>query len=158
MPISAGSGITSVTKNAGKLSTKGIELLVNVIPIKTEQFSWELGANYTQFKSIVDELAPGVANIFLGGFTTPNIRLVAGDEYGQIYGTAYQRDAGGNLLINPTTGLPLATLDVKKIGNPNPKFTMGITNNFTYKNFSLYALLDIREGGDQYSRNLADLP
>ncbi|WP_395077625.1 SusC/RagA family TonB-linked outer membrane protein [Flavobacterium sp.] len=157
VPISAGSGITSVTKNAGKLSTKGIELLVNVIPIKTEQFSWELGANYTQFKSIVDELAPGVANIFLGGFTTPNIRLVAGDEYGQIYGTAYQRDAGGNLLINPTTGLPLATLDVKKIGNPNPKFTMGITNNFTYKNFSLYALLDIREGGDQYSRNIADV-
>jgi TonB-linked SusC/RagA family outer membrane protein len=157
VPVSATSGVTTVVLNAGKLSTKGVDLLVTGTPIKTKQFSWELGANYTQYKSIVDELSPGVENIFLGGFTTPSIRLVAGDEYGQIYGTAYQRDANGNMLINPATGLPLATANVQKIGNPNPKFTMGITNNFTYKNISLYALLDIREGGDQYSRNIADV-
>jgi TonB-linked SusC/RagA family outer membrane protein len=157
VPVSAGSGVTSVLKNAGKLSTKGFELLVSGTPIKTQQFSWDLGVNYTQFKSMVDELAPGVANIFLGGFSTPNVRLVAGDEYGQIYGSAYQRDTKGNLLINPATGLPLATPGVQKIGNPNPDFTMGITNNFTYKNFSLYVLLDIREGGDQYSRNIGDV-
>jgi hypothetical protein len=35
-------------------------------------------------------MAPGVTNIFLGGFVTPNIRLVAGDEYGQIYGSKYE--------------------------------------------------------------------
>jgi hypothetical protein len=78
-------------------------------------------------------LAPGVTNIFLGGFVTPNIRLVAGDEYGQIYGSKYQRNAAGQMLISPTTGLPLASLGVEKIGNPNPDFTMGITNTFTYK-------------------------
>ena len=105
----------------------------------------------------MEELAPGVTNIFLGGFTTPNIRLVAGDEYGQIYGSKYQRNAAGQKLINPATGLPLQTLDVQKIGNPNPDFTMGITNTFTYKNLSLFVLLDIREGGDQYSRNIADV-
>jgi hypothetical protein len=44
------------------------------------------------------------------------------------------------MLISPTTGLPLASLGVEKIGNPNPDFTMGITNT-TYKNFSLYFLL-----------------
>ena len=157
VPVSAASGVTNVAMNAGRLSTKGVELAFSATPIKTPQFSWTLGANYTQFKSIVEELAPGVENIFLGGFTTPNVRLVAGDEYGQLYGTAYQRDANGNLLINPTTGLPLATANVQKIGNPNPKFTMGITNNFNYKNFSLYVLMDIRKGGDQYSRNIADV-
>jgi hypothetical protein len=35
---------------------------------KTQNFSWNLGANYTQYVSTVDELAPGVTNIFLGGF------------------------------------------------------------------------------------------
>ncbi|WP_264525252.1 SusC/RagA family TonB-linked outer membrane protein [Flavobacterium sp. N502536] len=157
VPVSATSGVSNVFKNAGKLSTKGFELQVNGTPIKTQDFSWELGVNYTQYKSIVKELAPGVTNIFLGGFTTPNIRLVAGDEYGQIYGSKYQRDASGQMLINPATGLPLQTTTVEKIGNPNPDFTMGITNNFTYKNFSLYVLLDIRQGGDQYSRNIADV-
>jgi TonB-linked SusC/RagA family outer membrane protein len=157
VPVSAASGVTNVLQNAGKLSTKGVELAVFGTPFKTDNFSWDVGANYTQFKSIVEELAPGVSNIFLGGFTTPNIRLVAGDEYGQIYGSKYQRDANGRMLINPSTGLPLQTLGVEKIGNPNPKFTMGITNTITYKNFSLFVLLDIREGGDQYSRNIADI-
>ena len=157
VPVSAGSGVTNVLKNAGKLSTKGVEIAVSGTPIKAPNFSWELGANYTQYVSTVEELAPGVTNIFLGGFTTPNIRLVAGDEYGQIYGSKYQRNAAGQMLINPATGLPLQTLDVQKIGNPNPDFTMGITNTFTYKNFSLFVLLDIREGGDQYSRNIADI-
>jgi hypothetical protein len=157
VPVSPASGVTNVLKNAGKLSTKGVELSISGTPIRTENFSWDLGVNYTQFKSMVDELAAGVSNIFLAGFVTPNIRLVAGDEYGQIYGSAYQRNADGKMLINPATGLPLQTTGVEKIGNPNPKFTMGITNNFSYKNFSMYVLLDIREGGDQYSRNIADL-
>ena len=157
VPVSGTSGVTSALQNAGKLSTKGLELLVSGTPIKTANFSWDLGVNYTQFKSMVDELAPGVTNIFLGGFTTPNVRLVAGDEYGQIYGSAYQRNAAGKLLINPSTGLPLATAGIQKIGNPNPKFTMGITNTFAYKNLSLFVLLDIREGGQQYSRNIADV-
>lgn len=157
VPVSAGSGVTNVLQNAGKLSTKGLELAVSGTPIRTSDFSWELGVNYTQFKSMVDELAPGVANIFLGGFTTPNIRLVAGDQYGQIYGSKYQRNAAGQMLINPATGLPLQTAGVEKIGNPNPDFTMGITNTFSYKNFSMFVLLDIRQGGDQYSRNIADV-
>ena len=157
VPVSAASGVTNVLQNAGKLSTKGVEIAVSGTPIKTQDFSWDLGVNYTQFKSMVDELAPGVSNIFLGGFTTPNIRLVAGDQYGQIYGSKYQRDANGKMLINPATGLPLQTTGVEKIGNPNPDFTMGITNTFSYKNFSLFVLLDIRQGGDQYSRNIADV-
>jgi hypothetical protein len=49
------------------------------------------------------------------------ILLVAGDEYGQIYGSKYQRNAAGQMLIGPTTGLPLASLGVEKIG-PNPDF------------------------------------
>jgi TonB-linked SusC/RagA family outer membrane protein len=157
VPVSAASGVTSLLQNAGQLSTKGVELLVAGTPIKTANFSWDLGVNYTQFNSMVDELAPGVTNIFLGGFTTPNVRLVAGDEYGQLYGNAYQRNAAGQLLINPSTGLPLATPNVQKIGNPNPDFTMGITNTVNYKNLSLFVLLDIRQGGDQYSRNIADV-
>lgn len=157
VPVSAASGITSVFKNAGKLSTKGFELLVGGTPLRSKDFSWDISVNFTKYKSTVKELAPGVDNIFLGGFTTPNIRLVAGDEYGQIYGSAYQRNAARQLLISPTTGLPLATADVVKIGNPNPDYTAGINNTINYKSLSLSLLIDIRKGGDQYSRNIADV-
>jgi TonB-linked SusC/RagA family outer membrane protein len=157
VPYSAASGITSVFQNAGELKTDGNEISLGLVPLKTMSgFVWSIHANYTQFKTIVETLAPGVANIFLGGFTTPNIRLVAGDEYGQIYGTKYRRDAQGRLLLT-AGGLPLATTSVEKIGNPNPKFTLGINNSLSYKGFDLTVLLDIRKGGDMYSRNLADL-
>ena len=157
VPVPATSGITSAVQNVGKSSNKGIELGVILIPIRSKDFSWTINANYTKYKTIVKELAPGVANIFLGGFTTPNIRLVAGDEYGQIYGNAYQRDSASGKILVGANGLPLITPGVQKIGNPNPKWLMGITNTFTYKEFNLSVLFDIKHGGDQYSRNIADL-
>jgi TonB-linked SusC/RagA family outer membrane protein len=157
VPNSATAGITSVTQNAGNITTRGVELGVNIIPVKAKEFSWTVDVNYTQFKSVVGKLAPGVSNIFLGGFTTPNIRLVEGDEYGQIYGNAYQRDTKTGKIIVGANGLPLITSGVQKIGNPNPKYQLGITNTFTFKTFTLSFLLDYKKGGDQYSRNLADL-
>jgi TonB-linked SusC/RagA family outer membrane protein len=157
VPYSAASGITSVVQNAGDLSTKGFELGVNATPVKSSLIQWDINVNYTQFKSMVDRLAPGVQNIFLAGFTTPNIRLVAGDEYGQIYGNAYRRDDKTGKMLIGANGLPLITSGVQKIGNPNPKFLIGMTNTVSIKGFSLSFLLDYRSGGDIYSRNLADL-
>lgn len=156
VPNSSAAGIAFVVLNAGSLETKGWEAALTLVPIKTKAFTWASTFNFSQFKSTVLDLAPGVDNIFLGGFVTPNIRLVEGDEYGQIYGSAYKRDANGVLLLN-ANGFPQPTANVVKIGNPNPKYTLGINNNFNYKGLSLNVLLDIREGGDIYSRNLADI-
>lgn len=160
VPVSASSGVTSLFQNAGEIETKGTELTLGLVPIKNKNFSWSINANYTQFRSIVTKLAPGVSVITLAGFTTPNIRLVEGEEYGAIFGNAYQRDAQGRLILQTTgtnAGLPLPTSGVVKLGNSNPRYTIGITNTFTYKLFTLDVLFDIREGGDLYSRNLADL-
>lgn len=160
VPVSASSGVTTLFQNAGEIETKGVELTLGLVPIKTRTFNWSINANYTQFKSKVTKLAPGVSVITLAGFTTPNVRLMEGEEFGVIYGNMYQRDAQGRIILQTTgvnAGLPLPTSGVFKIGNSNPKFTIGITNTFTYKAFTLDVLLDIREGGDQYSRNLADL-
>jgi TonB-linked SusC/RagA family outer membrane protein len=156
VPNSSASGISAVVLNAGSLTTNGWEVGLTLTPIKTSKGSWSTSFNFTQFNSIVDELAPGVANIFLGGFVTPNVRLVAGEEYGQLYGNAYQRDSLGRLLLN-ANGLPLPTANVVKIGNPNPDWTLGVNNNISYRGLNLNVLLDIRQGGDIYSRNIADL-
>ena len=157
VPVSPASGIGSVTKNAGSLSNIGFEFLINAIPIKTPSVTWKIDVSFSDFKSKVEKLDVGVTNIFLGGFTTPNIRLVEGDEYGQIYGNAYQRDSKSGKVIVGANGLPLITSGVQKIGNPNPDYIMGITNTLTVKGFTLTALFDFKRGGAQYSRNLADL-
>lgn len=155
-PVSSASGVSNVIKNSGSLTTNGIEFALGITPVRTKDFQWTSTFNFTSFRSVVDELAPGVSNIFLGGFVTPNTRLVAGDEYGQLYGSAYRRDSLGRLLLN-ANGLPQPTTNVVKIGNPNPRYLLGINNEFNYKGWNLSVLLDIKVGGDQYSRNLADI-
>ena len=157
VPVSASAGITSVTKNAGDLSNKGIELAINAIPIRSNSVTWKIDVAFSDFKSNVEKLDVGVTNIFLGGFTTPNIRLVVGDEYGQIYGNAFQRDGKTGKIIVGANGLPLITSGVQKIGNPNPDYILGVTNTITYKFLTLSVLFDYKRGGDQYSRNLADI-
>lgn len=157
VPFSATSGITTVIKNAGNLHNNGVELAINGTPVKSKLIQWDINVNFTKFKSIVDKLETGVSNIFLGGFVTPNVRLVVGDEYGQIYGNAYQRDTKTGKIIVDANGFPMITSDVQKIGNPNPKWLMGVTNTISIKGFSLSFLIDYKKGGQQYSRNIADL-
>jgi len=156
VPNSSASGIAAVFANAGELKTDGWEVGLTLVPVRTSSFEWSTNFNLTQFESVVGKLAPGVQNIFLGGFVTPNIRLVENEEYGQIYGNDYLRDAEGRMLLT-AAGLPRVTPNVQQIGNPNPDFTLGINNSFSFKGFNLNVLLDIKEGGDIYSRNLADL-
>jgi len=156
VPNSSAAGISSAVSNSGELSTDGWEVALTLVPVKSKSVTWSSTFNLTKYVSTVDKLAPGVQNIFLGGFTTPNIRLVEGDQFGQIYGTDYLKDAQGRLILT-ATGLPRPTANVSKIGNPNPNYTLGISNSITVKNFNLNVLLDIRDGGDIYSRNIADL-
>ena len=157
VPIAPTAGITSIVKNAGSMHTNGIELGLIVTPVQLKSFSWTVNFNYTHFKSMVDDLAPGVNTISLGGFVTPNIRLLPHKEYGQIYGSAYLRDPKTGKIIVNANGLPQVTTTDTVIGNPNPKYLIGATNTFTFKEFTFSVVIDYKKGGDIYSRNVADL-
>jgi TonB-linked SusC/RagA family outer membrane protein len=156
--VSATTGITTQIKNAGDLTNNGVELGVGITPFKTKSVNWNIFVAYTQFKAIVNSLAEGLTNISISSFVTPNTRLVVGQEYGELYGNAYVRDPNkGNKIVVGANGLPLVTSGNVRIGNQNPKYTMGITNTFTWKSITLSFLMEIKEGGDLYSRNVKDL-
>ncbi|MDO6390306.1 SusC/RagA family TonB-linked outer membrane protein [Pontibacter sp. BT731] len=156
VPVPATSGFTSTITNAGKLSTKGLEVLVSGSPVAGENFRWESTVNFTTFRTIVEELAPGVGRLTIGGFTSPNTQAVVGEQYGLIYSTDYRRDEQGRMIIG-SNGLPLTAPGVSATGNPNPKFTMGFTNNFSYKAFNLSFLIDWKHKGDILSRTAGNL-
>ncbi|TVZ58907.1 TonB-linked SusC/RagA family outer membrane protein [Flavobacteriaceae bacterium MAR_2010_105] len=159
VPIAPSSGFTSVFLNAASMESKGIEISLNATPIQTEDFQWDLVANFTKFTNIVTGLADGVDNIFLGGFTTPQVRAVVGEEYRSIFGEDWTRDSNGNILINddPTDsfrdGYPFTNTaqGLVPIGNFNPDWTANITNTFKYKNIGLSFLIDVKEGGVMYN-------
>ncbi|MCG8309105.1 MAG: SusC/RagA family TonB-linked outer membrane protein [Cytophagales bacterium] len=158
VPIPASSGYESELRNAGKLRSSGHEVAMNINPIVTNDFRWDIGVNYTTFTNEVLELAPGVANIYLGGFTTPSIRALKGGTYPSIFGVGYLRDENNRIVVldqpgNTYHGMPLQDPVAKKIGDVQPDFEMGFANTFSYKGITLTALIDWRQGGEMYSGN-----
>jgi hypothetical protein len=87
-------------------------------------------------------LLPGFGTIF-------QPRLVPGQQFGVFYGSGWQRDEQGNVVIGDN-GFPIRQ-DNLLIGNPNPDFLLGIRNSFSYKGLSLSFLWDIRRGGDVWN-------
>jgi outer membrane receptor protein involved in Fe transport len=156
VPIAAASGFTSQVKNAGVLETNGIELTLGATVIKANDFSWNIDLNWSRIRNNVISLAEGVDNIAIGGFTTAQTRIEAGKEYGVIYANSLTRDDQGRILVNAATGLPSNGPAILR-GNPNPRWTGGITNTLAYKGLSLSFLIDIRHGGDILSRVINDV-
>ncbi len=166
--LPSSTGFTNVWLNAGKLTSEGIELVVDGTPIQTDNFTWSTQFNFTKAESVVDELAPGLERLFLAGFNAAGTYLVAGNPYGAIFGGAYLREGaggpnddglnipGGAVVINddPTSaefGFEAVDPTQRAIGNPNPDFILGWKNSFSYKRFNLSFLLDWRQGGDLWN-------
>ncbi len=153
VPIASETGFTSSYQNAASMESVGWEIMLSATPVRTGDFEWNILANWTKMENNVLELAPGVENIFLGGFTDPQIRAVAGQPYRSVYGFDWYRDDAGNTVINDDPddsypdGFPMGNYVMQPLGQVNPDWTAAITNTFTYKGLSLTALIDIREGG-----------
>ncbi|MBA4053653.1 MAG: SusC/RagA family TonB-linked outer membrane protein, partial [Marivirga sp.] len=148
------SGYTNYLTNFGDVSNKGIEISLNLTPIMmSNSFTWDINANFTHNRNLVEKLAPGVNEIVIqnlfGGGITPVLR--PGEEYGIMRGSVDARDDEGNLLIDPSNGQLIASLQPAIVGNPNPDFIAGLTNTFSFKGIRLSALFDWRQGGDVYS-------
>jgi TonB-linked SusC/RagA family outer membrane protein len=148
--IPPSSGFSTKTVNAGKMTNKGIELLVTVTPVVTNNFKWDISYNFTKIVNKVVSIYPGITsfgipgNSFIG--STPSIKV--GQPYGVIIGGLIPRDsATGARLINPGTGVYQTTIANQVLANPNPDYTMGITNTFKYKNFNLGFTFDLTKGG-----------
>ncbi len=154
IPVSAATGYTSKYFNAGKIENKGIELTVYGTPVQTKNFMWTVTLNYTRNRNKVLELFNGVDNLQLASFqggVTLNAKV--GESYGSLQGTDFvylngQKVVGSNGYYKKTS----TTNNV--IGNINPKFLMGLSNSFTYKNITTSFLVDMQWGGSLYSLDL----
>jgi len=149
--IASSTGFGSFYQNAAELSSKGIELTAYATPVKSK-LQWDISINFSKINNIVEKLASGVDNLFLGGFVDPQIRAVAGEPYRSIYGYDWLRDDNGNAIIDadtssPTYGFPIGDYEMKSLGKVDPDWTMGIYNSLTFKGFSLSFLWDIKKGG-----------
>lgn len=150
--VASSSGFSSAIVNAGEIENKGWEILLNLTPLKTAGgFEWNTTFNFTRIRTLVVDAGEG-DEIFIGGLTDSGGGVVhrTGQPYGQIYGSKIARTPEGDRLINKDLGLTINLPTFEIIGDPNPDFQLGVINTFSFKGFSLNALVDWRQGGDMY--------
>jgi TonB-linked SusC/RagA family outer membrane protein len=151
--ISGASGFNRKWINAGEISNKGIETLLNINVFQNPTgFTWTTTFNFSRNRSRVVDLAPDVDEILLGSGGFGDVRVVArrGEPYGAIRGYRFRRNEAGQLLIGDN-GRPLREAELSTLGSVQPDWTGGWANQFSFGNFSLNTLLDIKRGGKLYS-------
>jgi len=157
--IAPSSGYTSQYSNVGELKNTGVELGLNLNPVKTVSgFEWNMYLNFTKNKSEVLSISEGVDMVTIGAlFGDPSIMVAVGQPYGVFYGEVDARDDEGNLLIDPGTGLLIRSTEQDFYGDPNPDFISSLSNTFSFKGFSFNVLFDYRKGGDVYSNSIVSM-
>ncbi|MBC5836438.1 SusC/RagA family TonB-linked outer membrane protein [Flavobacterium muglaense] len=171
-PTYLGFSTLASLRNIGQINNKGFEISLNTKNITNNDFSWSTDFNWSTNKNKVVSLINGL-DVFYdaspGYFSVDRTHILReGEAVGLFYGYDYQGVYQGGTLPDGTAtfagavaGDPLftdvdgsktiSTDDQKIIGDPNPKWTMGITNNFSYKNFDLNIFFQGAYGGDIFN-------
>ena len=153
MASSSTSGYGYRLINAGEIENKGVEIALNTRPIQTKDFSWDLNFNFSKNSNKVKKLVDDMDMFELEKATWLDVQVAAkvGENFGSIVGPDFQRNENGDILIDPSTGLPMYDKSNHVLGNASWDWTGGVYTNFSYKNISLSAVFDVKVGADLYS-------
>jgi len=154
--VSYATGSILKTINGGFIRNHGIEAIVSAWYVKTPSFTWNGQFNFGLNRNKAITLPGGLSEYYaINGAAIGGVRtsVFPGGTTTGISGLSYQRNAAGNVLVDPLTGYPLKNAFYKTIGDRNPNFSLGFINRFSYRGWSLSVLVDTRRGGDVYNGN-----
>lgn len=137
--------------NAGLISNKGIEILLNTTPVKKSDFRLDVNFNFAKNTTMVDELDEKLKEYSFGSLNN-GVAVVGieGEKMGDIKGFRYARDENNNVIVDDQ-GLPTRPDSSVVIGNIQADFTGGISIIADYKGIFLSALITMQQGGHIFS-------
>lgn len=158
LPVSNTSGFDSRIINAGEIQNTGLEMVLSAVPLKTKNFEWNTSLNFTRARGKVKSLTEGLDSYEISS-NYINVLAKVGERMGDVYGTGLvtvddESSPFFGQLVHNEDGFSLRDPTLKKLGNYNPDFMLGIQNTFSYKGFNLGVLFDWREGGVINSRTV----
>jgi ferric enterobactin receptor len=149
-------GTGSILKylNGGLVENRGVEVQLTGTPIQTKNLTWDLTFNFDRNRGQIIEMPASLPSYYDSDtWVYGNLRSQAakGTFTGNLAGNTFRRNNRGDILISPTTGLPLIDANFTNVGNRAPDFKLGIINSINWKNFTLSFNIDIRRGGDVFN-------
>lgn len=160
LPIPVSSGYSNAFVNGASINNKGIEIMLTVDAIRSSKpngFNWNMDFNFSHNIAKVTAL-PGGINTYIYAQVTQYDRYYraiqydakVGERLGNMYGNAFIRDSQGNIIYK--NGVPqFSSTQDSLLGNYNPNFVLGWTNDLSYKNFNMSFVWDWHQGGKFYS-------
>ena len=161
VPLPTSSGLTSQWQNIGTMYNRGIEVQLGADIIRTKDFTWNVGVNFSHLKNEITKLPTGQDQIISGTkkymvghsmydfwmYEWAGVDPETGDSMYYVGGY----DENGNYTgKDRTTTNDYTKADKYYVGTSIPKFYGSLSNTFTVGNFSLSALLTFGVGGLKY--------
>lgn len=171
LPVASEAGVSSRIVNGGKISNKGIEIVLRATPVLTSNFEWSTFFNFSRNRNIVLELPEGVTSQQLSLAFGADVYSMAkpGLPYATIatsyaFATYQATDAEGNPIDHPSNGQRVIGAGgsggyytylrtgaygqgPKELGTAMENFLLSNINSLSYKNFSLNIQIDSKIGG-----------
>ena len=146
-------GIENMPVNSGSVENKGYELTLGFTPIRTKNFTWNVGINTSKNLNKVTDV--GIQNMHWKNTTTGNY-YKSGYAATSFWAFRYEG-------VDPQTGYPIINLETEKgadltdptsymtyVGKLDPDFTGGLSMSFRYKNLTLSSSLYLQLGGKKF--------
>ncbi len=154
IPMMYESGYAHRWINAGEIRNRGIEMSLDYTPVKTPDFRWKLGGNWSMNRNEIMSLPEAVGSEPYTMATVAGVvyfNAVVGGSLGDLYGFKLLRAPDGQVVYGEN-GLPARPANVEKVGNAFAKWRAGFQNEFQYKNVTLSFSIDGQYGGMAYSQ------
>ena len=147
--MSYATGFVLNNMNVGSFTTNGWEAHIDADLVKAGDFTWNLGINASHTTSKVVYLPENLTEYYNAyTWNSGNIRngIMLGQPITTVTGRAFRRNDKGEILISPSTGLPLVDASWSVLGDREPDLRFGITTALSYKDFRLSAMFSGRLG------------
>ncbi len=150
------SGYRYQMQNLGKITNHGIEALIGLVPVRTNDFEWKFSVNFTKNNNKLDYLNDQLEKAELNALRVDGGQQISwvaipGMPVGVFEARAPKYTSNGKMIVN-NRGLPVADEELYIYGNSQYNYFGGISNRFTYRNISFSFRFDFRQGGLMYSR------
>ncbi|MEO7360547.1 MAG: SusC/RagA family TonB-linked outer membrane protein [Gemmatimonadaceae bacterium] len=131
--LAPSTGFNSETSNGAEMQVTGAEVSINAFPVQTRNWGWNARLNWGTSRSKVTRLP--VPAFLLGTYQTGAVRIEEGKSATQLFGNDTLPQTGGRVVV------PVL------MGDGNPLWSAGLSNEVRFKSVQLYALIDQQKGG-----------
>jgi len=150
LPLPTSTGYNSIRSNAVDLTNKGIELVLNIIPFRNENFKWDFTTTFSKNNSKVTNVIGDTNKIQLASNYGVSFNAIVGEPLGVFSTFVPLKNDAGQYIVDEN-GYYVVSDDEQNIGTSQRDFVLGFKNSITYKNINLSFGLDWKKGGEMYS-------